>query len=61
MIRRIWITIVLIIFIQKIESLITNSIFHSFHDDGWRHLISVKNMFIIEEQLCKSVLQLVKK
>ena len=47
----------LIIFVQKIESLTANSIFHQL---VWyvTQLVS-KDVFIIEEQLCKSILQLV--
>ena len=38
----------LIIFNQKIERLTENCIFPNFLS-GWHHLISVKNLFIIEE------------
>ena len=48
----------LIIFVQKIESLTANSIFHQLVWDDVTQLVS-KDVFIIEEQLCKSVWQLV--
>ena len=47
----------LIIFVQKIESLTANSIFHNLYDDVTQ-LVS-KDVFIIEEQLCKSIWQFV--
>ena len=46
----------------RTPSLTANSIFHQFvwwRHQWWRHSISVKNVFIIEEQLDKSIWQLV--
>ena len=54
----------LIIFVQKIENFTANSIFHQLRyddvisDDDVTQLLS-KDVFIIEEQLCKSIWQLV--
>ena len=52
----------LIIFVQKIENLTANSIFHQLYDDvindDVTQLVS-KDVFIIEKQLCESIWQLV--
>ena len=47
----------LIIFVQIIESLTANSIFHQLV--WWRHQLVSKDIFIIEEQLRKIIWQLV--